>query len=610
MAVLREMTGPSLCAPLSGWWLELDGGATGGLAWDTAEAWNVFRLSFQARLEGLMPGLSCPVPEHPVDCCVFLARRWVDPVPLRCLPIRHPAAPQAPVRRALIRSGHHELAGEALGLALTMLRETLRPDSIPRHPADAWRKAAARIQQRAQRLTSHAFTNAVLDHAAQRGLPVEVLHDQLGFCPVLQIGMGSHSRILTSTCLDSDSYIGGCACRNKACSQEILRRLGYPVPHHLQLPRHVSPAQLREAARIIGYPCVVKPMDAALGAGVSINIRDEVTLSEAAEKAAEVARAGLLLEEHVPGDYHRLVVMEGALVRVTRCQPPQLIGDGQRSIRAILAEPSSDSSGPGAVLCDGPLPGLSDPMLRQLLAQGWTPDDVPGKGVRVVLRCDLKDRDDWVCQPMLEHVDPSLHRLAVGIARALGMANVGIDVLSPDITQPAVSRQLWVIEVNAIQRLHPGMAPLALQAIFPSEQSAHIPVSVVVCADLNDWPDASTLRRLIDDHPGHGLALPARLGGRLDPQMRREIEAHRAIVLYRHPREVLLHRCLDAVLFLIDWRELSQSGLPTPWVDQLRLLGQPPAGMVKPWQRLLAHVMPLAAEASRCPLPAWSLEWS
>lgn len=608
--VLRELTGPSLHASLVGWLLELDDGAVEGWGCSTAQAWGVFGRGFPAQVKRLLPELSCSVPEHPIDCCVDLARQLVDPVRLRCLPLRHPAAPRDLVRRALIRSSHHALAGDALRLALTILNAITLSGPSRRSQAEALSRAVVRIQRRAHALTSHAFTNGVLDQAGQRGLLLEILHEQLGFCPALQIGSGSRSRLMVSTALDTDSYLGGYACRNKAYSQQILRRLGYPVPRHVQLPSDVSPAQLAAAVRVIGYPCVVKPMDAELGQGVSIDIRDEATLLRAAEQAREAARAGLLLEEHVPGDYHRLVVMEGSLVRVGRFQPPHLVGDGQRTIRAILAEPSSDSSQPGAVLCSGPAPALNDSMLRQLRGQGWTPDGVPAAGERVVLRCDLRDRDDWVCESILDRVDPSLHRLASGVARALGMANVGIDVLSPDISQPAASRQLWVIEVNAIQRLHPATAPLFLQTIFPDDQSAHIPISVVVCVDEKHWPDHSRLKRLLDEHPGFGLALPERLAVQLDPLMRLEIEKDRAIVLYRHPREVLMNRCLDAVLFLIDWRELSHSGLPSPWVDQLQLLGRPPGGMAKSWQRLLDCARPRAAENCCCPLPAWSLEWS
>ncbi|MFM7314368.1 MAG: hypothetical protein ACKO0M_14600 [Cyanobium sp.] len=606
MVVLHELTGPGLTSTLSGWWLDLDGSAALGLGSGTKEAWNAFRLAFPARVERLIPGLSCPVPEQPVDCCVLLALRLAQPIRLRCLPIPNPAAPHGPVRRALIRSPYHELAGEALTLAEAMLREIAQPGGSSRRHGEPWHHDFVRIQKRAQALTSHAFTNAVLAHAGQRGLPVTILHDQLVACPLLQIGTGSRSRLLTSSCLDSDSYIGGHACRNKAYLQHILSRLGYPVPRHIRLPRTATAARLMEAVRAVGYPCVLKPMDAELGAGVTIDIRDEAMPLKAAERAREVAKVGLLLEEQVPGDYHRLVVIEGQLVRVTRCRPPHLIGDGRRSIRSILAEPGSAESQEGAVLCQGQTPTLNDTTLHQLQAQGWTPDDVPAAGAYVVLRCDLMNREDWVCQPMLHRVDQSLHRLALGISKALGMANVGIDVLSPDISQPGGLRQLWVIEVNAIQRLHPGMAPLALQTIFPSSRSAHIPVAVIVCADEQTWPDAATLARLMQEHPGYGLALPARLGTRLDPEIRVDLERQRPVFLYRHPREVLLNGCLDAVLFLIDWRELSQSGLPAPWVNQLRLLGRPPNGMAKPWQRLLACVEPQSADGSSCQLPAWS----
>ena len=193
--MLRELTGPGLVSPLSGWWLELDFG-TAGPGLSIAESWQAFRKIFPAQVEQLIPGLSCPVPDHPVDCCVSLARRLADPIRLRCLLMPSPAAPHLPARRALIRSAHHELAGEALALGLAILQEILRPGPSHAGQVESLRQAAFSIQQRAGSVTSHAFTNAVINQASQRGLQMVMLHERLDFYPLLQIGTGSRSRIL------------------------------------------------------------------------------------------------------------------------------------------------------------------------------------------------------------------------------------------------------------------------------------------------------------------------------------------------------------------------------------------------------------------------------
>lgn len=571
--------------------------------------WQSVYRALPARIEQRVPGLGSAPASDPVDCVVELAARLLQPVTLRRLPI--PPAQflaeeraAATVERCLIQSRHPVLAGEALVLALQLVRAAGKRGPAPVASVQQWRLAAAAIRRRARAVVAHVFTNAVLEEAAQRGLRLEVLLEGIPAVPLVQLGSGSGSRMLASTCGDADSYFGATICRNKSYSHQFLKRLGYRVPRQVALSRSFSPPELKRAAALIGYPCVVKPCDGELGAGVTSNIRDDASLLSAAASAQAATRRGnVLLEEHVPGDYHRLVVIEGQLLRVVRYQPPHLIGDGERSIEAILAAPRSDQSLPGAVLSHGPPPRLDAAVLRELLAQGLTPESVPAIGRRVVLRCDLQDREDWVDTAMLDRVDPSLHRLAEGIARALGMANVGIDVISPDITAPPPLRELWVIEVNAMQRLHPGMAPLLLDQIFPCTEAARIPVRVAVCVEESDWPGSELLGQLLDGPDGCALAIPRRLEGRLSPSLRASLERRGPVVAYDHPREVLLNRSLEAVLFLLDWQELSQSGLPAVQVDQVCLLGAPPAAMAGAWQRLQRWVDPGEVAGASCELP-------
>ena len=607
--LLVELTGPSLTAHLPGWLLKIEDQEI--KKWKSNSVTTLeFKKNITNSIKKVYPQYDCINYNNLLDLCVNLTRQLTKPINLECIPLRNPKCPQEPLRQILIRSQYHTLAGEAINFAINILQEA--SPLTPTRPDDSGylylRRAVKQIQRRARLITSHSFTNAVIEEARQRGLLLEILHERPGFYPLLQIGSGEKSRLVSSTSLDSDCSIGQRLCGNKAYSQQILRRLGYPVPRHIQISKHFSRLDLVNAVRIIGYPCVMKPMDAELGAGVSINIRDEAALLRAAEYAQEYARSGLLLEEHVPGDYHRLVVLEGSLVRVGRFQPPHLLGDGKRSIQAILNDPNSKNSQLGAVLSNGPTPTLNEQMLVELKDQGWTPDGVPAKGEQVILRCNLRDRDDWICESIMNNVDNSLHRLASGVAKSLGMANVGIDVLSPDITQPAISRKLWVIEVNAMQRMHPGMASTFVDAIFTDTNPAQIPVSIMVFADKSYWQNLSELNPILNHHKGYSLALPERLALQMDLQMRINIEKNHAIYTYHHPREVLMNRCVQAVLFLIDWHELMQSGLPSPWTNQLQLLGKPPQGMDKPWQRLLHWVKPQTENYAKCSVPTWSFE--
>lgn len=600
--MLQELHGPNLLGQRAGWLMSFDVNFWRPVSATYAD-WKAFSASFPARVERLLPDLRCSNPARPLDAWLELFAQCVDPVRFSVLPVQESSG-SLPYQRSLILSCHHHaLAGQALHLSRMVLRLLMKPTLASESSVGQLREAVSQLQQHIAVLRSHDFSNAVIEQAAQRGLRLEILFEGFPVFPLLQIGMGCQSRILASSCTDGDSLLGSHICGNKSYSQQVLRRLGYPVPRQVVLPISASLERIVHAAAQIGYPCVLKPCDAELGQGVAIDIRDDAALALAADRARRVAKLGFVLEEHVPGDYHRLVVIAGRLVRVARFQPPHLVGDGVRSIRSILASPASCRSAPGSVNVDGPVPRLDDAIERHLQAQGLTPESIPESGRTVVLRCDLDDRDDWVLTKLLDQVDSSIHRLAEGIAKALGMLNVGIDVLSRDITAPPESRQLWVIEVNAFQRLHPAMAALLLDQMFPHGADARIPVDVVVCAQAADWPCSAALQQMLAKRPGWALAIPRRLQGRLDPAQRATMERDRPVILYRHPREVLLNRSLEAVLFLLDCQELGKSGLPAVQVDRLTLLGQLPAAMVGPWQRLRRWVEPSHADGACCELP-------
>ena len=62
------------------------------------------------------------------------------------------------------------------------------------------------------------------------------------------------------------------------------------------------------------------------GTGVSPNLADET----AVRRAFPLARrhGAVLVERHVPGDDHRLLVCGGRLIAAARRLPPKVVGDG------------------------------------------------------------------------------------------------------------------------------------------------------------------------------------------------------------------------------------------------------------------------------------------
>ena len=100
------------------------------------------------------------------------------------------------------------------------------------------------------------------------------------------------------------------------------------------MPRSDSVRTLRgalQAARHIGYPVVIKPLDGNHGRGVVLNITDDAALEAGYDVAKAESRSGYLqVESFITGNDYRFLVVGGRIAAVAERVPAHVIGDGQQ----------------------------------------------------------------------------------------------------------------------------------------------------------------------------------------------------------------------------------------------------------------------------------------
>lgn len=589
---VRELHGPSFSGLGPGWLVDL---VVQDSAGQPLSLW--LYSDFIERLNKLFPGLDL----EKIDAAgsgakdgdrvslsllsVLMARRLMAPINLESFAVASTFRPE--VESHLLQGHHHDLVGASLKLAVQMLVLSLD------HRGDASElirvqlvAEVGKLAAMANYLSRHAFTNAVVAHAHQRGLALWLLGVGRAEWPILQLGTGNCSRLVCSTACDADSFIAAGICRQKFQTNQILSRLGFPVPRQYRLSSSSDQAQLQSAVDSIGYPCVVKPCDAEQGRGVTIGITNLVGLQQALERAQAHTRSDLLVEQHVEGAYHRMVVIAKQLVRVLRLEPPYLIGDGHGSVTQLLDQANRSRLQEGAEDYVPRPVKLDDTVLATIADQGYAPDDILPNGARVVLSADLENRSNWIYSEWLDRVHPSLALLAVSISQTLAISNVGVDIISTDITCPLQRGCTKVIELNAIQTLNPRWAPIFVDRLLPPEQVCHIPVRVVICVGEADWPDHSWIEGALKESPGYTLAVPNRLASLADLEA---LSSDWSVIVYGHPREPLMNRSLSGLLFLLDWREFIRSGLPVAQgVERIDLRGTLTPSQAAQWRRFSA----------------------
>jgi len=122
-----------------------------------------------------------------------------------------------------------------------------------------------RLRDLAQRSCLGPSTQAIVDAALARGIPVRRLNNE----SLVQLGHGARQRRFRAAETDRTSSIAEAIAQDKELTRLLLRSLGVPVPEGRPV---ASAADAWEAACDIGLPVVVKPQDGNQGRGVATNL--------------------------------------------------------------------------------------------------------------------------------------------------------------------------------------------------------------------------------------------------------------------------------------------------------------------------------------------------
>jgi cyanophycin synthetase len=182
----------------------------------------------------------------------------------------------------------------------------------------------------AQRKELGPSTASLVNAAEERGIP----YLRLNKYSLVQFGHGAYQQRIQATITSKTGHIAVEISCDKEDTHNLLRDLGLPVPTQRMI--YNERAAVR-SARHIGYPVVLKPLNANHGRGVSINL----TTDEEVEAAFSFAREhgtgrAVLVESFVEGFDHRMLVVNNELVAVAKRVPGHVKGDGKSSTPVVV----------------------------------------------------------------------------------------------------------------------------------------------------------------------------------------------------------------------------------------------------------------------------------
>ncbi|MBI4985273.1 MAG: cyanophycin synthetase [Rhodocyclales bacterium] len=373
-----------------------------------------------------------------------------------------------------------EYSEEAVGRLAFELAEELCKAALADAPFDL-DAVLARLRELDEDERLGPSTGAIVKAAVARGIP----YRRLTTGSLVQFGWGSRQRRIQAAETDRSSAIAEAIAQDKELTKKLLGAAGVPVPSG----RPVADAEdAWTAAQEIGGPVVVKPQDGNQGKGVAVNIQSREQVLAAYAAAAEFS-SNILVERFMPGHDFRLLVIGDRLVAAARRDPPQVIGDGRRSVRELVEQVNSDPR-----RSDGHATSLTkirfdDIALATLSRQGYTADTIPPKGARVVLRNNANLSTGGTATDVTDDVHPEVAAAAIAAAQMIGLDICGIDVVCDSVLKPLQEQGGGIVEVNAAPGLRMHLSPsfgkgravgeAIVGMMFTAGENARIPVVAV-----------------------------------------------------------------------------------------------------------------------------------
>ncbi len=353
---------------------------------------------------------------------------------------------------------------------------------------------------------------------------------------MVQLGYGVRSRRIWTAETDRTSAIAETISRDKDLARSLLQSCGVPVPEG-QVVDDADEAW--DAVDDVETPLIIRPAKGLHGRSVFAGETPQPTREnvDAAYAAADATGCAVLVERHIEGSEHRLLMVDGKLVAATRSEIVSVIGDGRLTISELVAATQKD-----LVLA------TNSEAIGEIAQQGFTPDTVPPLGREVVILSTGTHAHD-----ITDNVHPATAEMAALAARVIGLDIAGVDVVCKDISRPLESQGGAIVDVNAGPGLLMHIKPASgeprpvgkaiVEHLFPNGDSGRIPL-VGVTGSYGKTTVAAIIARLLTLSGKH-TALTSSKGVFLD---RRQTEKGDC-ANWTSAHRILMNRAIEAAVF-------------------------------------------------------------
>jgi len=334
------------------------------------------------------------------------------------------------------------------------------------------------LKQLHQRWYLGLSTGSVVEEALKRNIPYIETEDYIMF------GYGCRQKRIQATIASTTSYVAVDICGDKDGTKKLLKSFSIPIPEGVIISSEI---ELKDAIDQVEFPLVVKPRDGNHGRGITTDIN---TFEDAVAAFAIAQRVSkkIIIEKFIKGYDYRLLVIDYKFVGAIKRVPAYITGDGKSTIEQLIdvinREPRREKK-PGNIL---EKIKIDEGTLNILKRNELTLNSVLEKDKVLIVKDVANVSSAGVPIDETDNIHPYNIFQAERIARIIGLDICGIDVISPDLSEP-MNKKSAVVEVNAAPgiRMHiepaegksRNVAGAIVDMLFPKGANPTIPIVAV-----------------------------------------------------------------------------------------------------------------------------------
>lgn len=324
-------------------------------------------------------------------------------------------------------------------------------------------------------------TGSIVDEAVARGIPFIRLNRQ----SLVQLGYGINQRRIQATVASTTSNIAVEIACDKEETKNLLEKAEIPVPKGMIC---YDEDDLRMSINKIGYPIVTKPVNGNHGKGATTNIVDWDDAVKGLQAAKKYSR-GVIVEKFITGYDHRVLVINYKFICAAKRTPASVTGDGKSTIQQLIDEVNKDPRrgyGHEKVLTSIKVDEFT---LKILQEKNLTLDAVIPEGYELWLKPTANISTGGTATDVTDLVHPDNIFMCERIARIIGLDICGIDIMTPDLSQPISEAGGAILEVNAAPGFRMHLAPTdglprnvaepVINMLFPTGSPSRIPIIAI-----------------------------------------------------------------------------------------------------------------------------------